>query len=156
MSYVISDISTDISTYSSQHGDFKSYKVRFNQTGDDVIQISQKASTPAPKVGDTLEGSIEETSFGKKFKKDFTPKSGAPAASTGKDPHTMYVSYAKDIVCVLIKGLVMPSDPKFEDEFNRAIQYVLAGAHELENASQTNQVKQIFPGSEPTTDSGGF
>lgn len=62
---------------SAQGGPMMSYKVMFEETGDKVIEMSQKASSPAPKAGDKLEGSIDMSSqYGPKFKKDFTKRGG--------------------------------------------------------------------------------
>jgi len=44
------------------------YAIKF-QNQDEAVEMSQKPDTPAPKAGDILEGEIESTQHGKRFKK---------------------------------------------------------------------------------------
>jgi N-methylhydantoinase B/oxoprolinase/acetone carboxylase alpha subunit len=71
-SYVIQAVSKTVRGFDGKFGPMKSYKVKFQ--GDDVaVEITQKAETPAPKLGDTLEGTIDTGgSFGPQFKKDYS------------------------------------------------------------------------------------
>ena len=47
----------------------------------EAVEISQKQSTPAPKAGDTLEGTINPTKWGRKFKKAQAAFSGGQKGS---------------------------------------------------------------------------
>lgn len=90
-----------------------SYKVLFDGL-DKAVEISQKATSRAPEVGDTVDGSIDMSApYGPKFKKEFSQGgfSAAPSSSTGSTPRrgesdadkfTMYLSYAKDVAVALI------------------------------------------------------
>lgn len=51
----------------SDYGMMSDYAISF-ESGE-TAQLSQKQTTPAPKVGDILEGTIEQTKYGPKFKK---------------------------------------------------------------------------------------
>lgn len=68
--FKITAVSPEVREYETKFGEMKSYKVRF-EGSQDVVEISQKASTPAPTVGQELEGTITDTEYGKKFKKAF-------------------------------------------------------------------------------------
>lgn len=126
--YTIQAVAPEPRKYSTKFGDMASYKVKFT-TEADTVEISQKEATPAPKPGDTLNGTITETEYGKKFKKDFAGggsgfKSGVSKAPS--DPFTMYLSYAKDIAVALIPST---KEPKYTD----IIDQVLVGAYALYN-----------------------
>lgn len=69
MKYSITSVSTAVRDYETKFGAMKSYKIMLD--GGEVVELSQKASTPAPTVGQELEGHIEEGQYGKKFKKEF-------------------------------------------------------------------------------------
>lgn len=70
MNYKITKVSETVRDYDTKFGAMKSYKVMLeNET--DPVEISQKASTPAPEAGQELSGSIQTTDYGKKFKKEF-------------------------------------------------------------------------------------
>lgn len=100
--YIIEAVAKDTRTYDSKYGKMISYKVKLPGVNDPV-EVSQKESTPAPKPGDVLKGTIEGSNFGPKFKKEFTPKAGGGGGGGGRetDPFTMYLSYAKDIAIAL-------------------------------------------------------
>lgn len=51
----------------SQYGQMTDYMLVFKDGS--AGEMSQKASTPAPKTGDTLDGTIEDTQYGPKFRK---------------------------------------------------------------------------------------
>lgn len=55
--------------YESKFGTMHKYAVQFEGEADGV-EISQKPTTPAPKAGDSLTGTIENTQYGKRFKKE--------------------------------------------------------------------------------------
>ena len=54
--------------YTTQYGPMAKYAIKF-QNQDEAVEMSQKPDTPAPKAGDILEGEIESTQHGKRFKK---------------------------------------------------------------------------------------
>lgn len=54
--------------YESKFGTMHKYIVQFE--GQPMpVELSQKPETPVPKTGDSLHGTIEDTQYGKKFKK---------------------------------------------------------------------------------------
>jgi hypothetical protein len=118
--YTVSAVHPDTKSYEGKYGTMVTYKVKFAEDAD-TIEISRKPSSPAPKVGDELEGVVNTTDYGKKFKQDFTQGQGgggrpafAGGGSGGKfssDPYTMYLSYAKDIA-------VIPQMFAFDGTFN--------------------------------------
>jgi hypothetical protein len=104
MNYTINSVAQDVREYTTAYGQMKAYKVRFNESGDTIVEIAQKFTTPAPKMGDVLQGTIDMNGeYGAKFKKDFTPKSAQSSAS--KDDRTMYTAYAKDLLVAIIENV---------------------------------------------------
>jgi hypothetical protein len=130
MQYTIQAVSPETRSFQTQYGDMVSYKVKFKEV-DSVVEISQKASTPAPSEGQTVNGTIDMSGkFGPKFKKEFSPggfgnsspsSGGTPASSGGgttskfkDDPYTMYLSYAKDVAVALINSADGFNKKKFD------------------------------------------
>lgn len=110
MQYTIKAVSSQTRSYETKFGPMISYKVMFE--GEETpVEVSQKAATAAPKVGDVVEGTIDTSGqYGPKFKKEYNQGGfgGAPrGGSSGgnkyqSDPFTMYLSYAKDVAVALI------------------------------------------------------
>lgn len=101
--YKIELVAEVVREYESKFGPMKSYKLKL--PGEiDPVELSQKATTPAPKVGDVLNGHLEDTEYGKKFKKDFQQGGGfkSGASKLPLDNFTMYLSYAKDLAIACI------------------------------------------------------
>jgi hypothetical protein len=72
-------------SFKTQYGEMLKYTVQF-EGSEDWVQINQKPDSPAPKVGDTLEGTIETTQYGKRFKKAQGP--GGFTGGRQNDPET--------------------------------------------------------------------
>jgi hypothetical protein len=115
--YTIKAVNPQVREYNTKFGPMKAYKLLLEDVVPPV-DLSQKADTPAPTVGQTLEGTIDMSgAYGPKFKKEYAsgnfPKGssgGSTASSAGttsgrgkfdNDPFTMYLSYAKDLVVAL-------------------------------------------------------
>lgn len=133
--YTIRGVSRNIREYSSKFGDMKSYKVALDGPDvapDEPIEISRKASSPAPQAGDSLEGHIEDGQYGKKFKQDYNSGgfSGGTKASGGSkvgDPFAMYLSYAKDIAVAMLD-----KDHKLDEgQYGLVLAAVIAGGQTL-------------------------
>lgn len=76
MQYTITAVSKNVRGFDGRHGAMSSYKVKLKDVPNPV-EISQKAETAPPKVGDSLEGTIDmSSSYGPQFKKDYTKKPG--------------------------------------------------------------------------------
>lgn len=72
MKYKIKAVSKQVREYDSKYGPMKSYKVAFEDY-DQAVEISRKDTSPAPQVGDELEGTIDMSGqYGPKFKQDFS------------------------------------------------------------------------------------
>lgn len=67
MTYTIKN-SMKTGEYEGKYGKLYKYTVQLEGESD-AVELSQKPTTPEPKTGDILEGIIEETQYGKKFKK---------------------------------------------------------------------------------------
>jgi len=67
MSYKV-ETSMKTGEYAGQYGQMIKYAVKFEDQNE-AVELSQKPETPAPKTGDVLEGEIEDTKWGKRFKK---------------------------------------------------------------------------------------
>jgi hypothetical protein len=85
MSYKIKQLGP-VSEYDTQNGKMKKYTVQF-EGSDDWVELSQKPTTPAPTVGQELDGTIEDTQYGKKFKKAYGAGGGF-AGGKAQDPAT--------------------------------------------------------------------
>lgn len=56
--------------WDSKYGPMIAYKVRFEgEQGTGEAQLNQKAGSPAPKIGETVDGLLEPTDFGYKLKR---------------------------------------------------------------------------------------
>lgn len=118
MEYKIAAVSDDVKTYDSKYGQMKQYKVKFDGVAE-AVSISQKATSPAPVVGSTLTGSIQDTEYGKKFKKEynqggFSGGSGGFKGKSQSDNFTMFLSYAKDLAVTMLQLDGEINDKKFE------------------------------------------
>jgi len=72
MIYKITAVGKGPKDWKSSYGAMKEYKIKLKDETD-IIRLNQKASTPAPEVGQELVGSIDFTDeFGPKFNKEFT------------------------------------------------------------------------------------
>lgn len=145
MQYTIKAVSPKTREYSTKFGDFISYRLKLSDTADDtVVELSQKADSRPPQVGDILEGTIDMSAqYGPKFKKDFGGggfgggQSGTGSSTTARsygskpgvssDPFTMYLSYAKDIAVALIGT----KDGFQPDKFDSILESVIAGGKSL-------------------------
>lgn len=145
MTYTIKAVNPEVRTYTTKFGDMASYKVMFNESPTPV-EISQKATTPPPTVGQALEGTIDMSGqYGPKFKKEYnqggnfgaSPQASQPS-STGAsgskskfsdDPFTMYLSYAKDLAVAKVNTTAALGNevPSYTDLLDQ----VLAGAYQL-------------------------
>lgn len=118
MEYTIEAVSPNVREYDTKFGPMKSYKLKLAGESE-AVELSQKASTPAPTVGSTLSGTISDTEYGKKFKKEYSNPTASGGAKFGgskpqADPFTMYLSYAKDIAVALIAKGTYKADTLFE------------------------------------------
>lgn len=118
MEYKVSAVSENVKTYESKYGPMKEYKVKLDGVAE-AVSINQKASSPAPEVGSTLTGSIQDTEYGKKFKKEYSQGgfgggSGGYKAKPQGDNFTMFLSYAKDLANTLLQLDGEIDDKKFE------------------------------------------
>lgn len=155
MTYTVQFVSPETRQYETKFGPMVAYKVKFAEAAD-TVDISQKPTSPAPYVGQTMDGHIEETQYGHKFKKEynqgggggFTPRgssgpapatastAGTPSKGAGKfndDPFTMYLSYAKDLAVALIAQGAIPGDKAFGDAYNAALAAAISGGKALYN-----------------------
>lgn len=115
--YRIQAVAMEVKEYTSKFGDMKNYRVQLSGETD-MVNINQKAATPAPLVGDVLNGTIEEGQYGKKFKKEYNPSGGPGLRSGGSKPFdsfSMYLSYAKDIAVALLATKEGFSEEKYAE-----------------------------------------
>lgn len=86
-------------SYTGKFGTMVKYAIQF-EGQEEAVELSQKPETPAPKAGDELEGTIEDTQYGKRFKK--AQGSFSKGGFSKSDPTSFYLSYGKDIVTAFI------------------------------------------------------
>jgi hypothetical protein len=70
--------------YETQYGKMVAYKLKL-EGSNDIVEISKKDTSPAPKIGDELNGTIEKTEFGHKFKADKMAFNGGGKTYQPKD-----------------------------------------------------------------------
>lgn len=159
--YTVTAVSAETRKYDTQFGQMISYKLKLEGV-DGVVELGQKTTTPAPQQGQVLNGHVETTQYGLKFKKEQAQGFGGgggftqpqPSASPGttssgsskssgfsnNDPFTMYLSYAKDIY------VAQEAAGTFDlDHFAQALEEVIIGGETLYNGR---------PGAEPSRTSG--
>jgi hypothetical protein len=85
--YTVIEVSPEVRDWqSAQGGPMKAYRMLLrDQTGQDIPQVewSRKPNSSPPVVGEVLDGTLEQTSFGPKFKKAQAMNGGGPR---GRDP----------------------------------------------------------------------
>lgn len=117
MEYKITAVSENVKTYESKYGQMKEYKVKLEGVAE-AVSINQKDSSPAPVVGSTLTGSIQDTEYGKKFKKEYSQGGFSGGSKSYSKPQgdnfTMFLSYAKDLANTLLQLDGEIDDKKFE------------------------------------------
>lgn len=152
--YKIQAVAPDTRSYETKFGQMTSYKIKLVDV-DKPVELSQKASTPAPQAGQTLHGHIEESQYGPKFKKEQQQAFGVMSSTSsgswngqgkssgfsGKfqsDPFTMYLSYAKDIAVALIAT----KDGFDSEKFGAILEEVIAGGKTLYNERPGAETKE--------------
>lgn len=156
MQYTIKAVSSQTRSYETKFGPMISYKVLFE--GEETpVEVSQKATTAAPKVGDVVEGTIDTSGqYGPKFKKEYSQggsfgasrgSSGAGGGKYQSDPFTMYLSYAKDVAVASI------SDGKFNaDLYAEVLEAVETGGKMLYGSRPGAEEKSTDVVPEKTSD----
>ena len=103
---------------SSKGGKMISYKLQLlDDRGVEmpgVVELSQKAETPAPKKGDTLDGTIDVSGqYGPKFKKDFS--GGSRSGGSPRDDAAIRAQFAIKTAVSLYGGLDADVKAKITD-----------------------------------------
>lgn len=164
--YKIQAVSTETRQYDTKFGPMISYKLKL-EGHDTPVELGQKSTTPAPQEGQTLNGHIEETQYGPKFKKEqafggggggFTQSPAATSQKTGggtqthqgtigdNSPFTMYLSYAKDIAVAHItsnKGVLDAT------AFGESLEHVILGGKTLYDHRPGGPAKDVKTTAEP-------
>jgi len=86
-------------SFESKFGPMVKYTVEL-EGEQDAVEIVQKPDSPVP--SGEINGTIETTQYGKKFKKEQSFGGGNKGNFTKADPNTMLISYAKDLTVALI------------------------------------------------------
>lgn len=90
--------------WSGAHGPMLDYQIKFKEEPE-WVTVTQKPSTPAPAVGQTLNGSITPTQYGKKFKKEQVMGGGASSSPRQPLDHdSMYRCNALNNATALVAG----------------------------------------------------
>lgn len=115
--FTVGAVSPQVRDWSSKDGNqFKEYKVhlRDGDTLHTAVSWSRKASSPAPEKGQVLEGNLEETQFGKKFKA--TPKAFGGGGARGRDPKERAEIRRQNAHSQALRWLEFKYDPKAVNE----------------------------------------
>lgn len=81
MNFNIEAVNPKTRTFDSKYGSMVSYQVKF-VGNDNAVEVTRKSSSPAPKAGDALEGTIDVSGeYGPKFKAEYANKSFGGAGS---------------------------------------------------------------------------
>lgn len=154
------DIKTDkvksilgVKPFESQHGTiwYHSLEMESGLVGE----IGKKKEN-AFRVGDSLTFTVEETSFGKKFKevKEFGGGGFGGGGASNKsfsDPRTMLLAYSKDIEVALIGQGAVPDDmvASILDRADRFVEWLEKGSLPQQTSTDTvsAEPEQAFTGS---------
>lgn len=77
--FKITNVDPETKRWSSQFGEFITYNLLLDETGEEIVQQNKKPDSPAPKIGDVIYGNIERNAFGAKFKSE--ARVGTPSVS---------------------------------------------------------------------------
>lgn len=66
--YTITAVSPKVDEWEGKYGAMKTYHVRVDAHGEDVVQVNKKPESPAPQKGETIHGEISSTEHGLKYK----------------------------------------------------------------------------------------
>jgi hypothetical protein len=152
-------------TYESQYGEddgsgkkvMVKYTVQF-EGSDDAVEVSQKPTTAAPKPGDEMDGTIETTQYGKRFKKaagsgDGFNRAAGPATRASIEAQTSLnaaVTTVRDYYALLEPGT--NSELKLSEYVGKVVQVskVFAGtlAGKDVGADPVATVQEVMPGAE--------
>lgn len=124
-----------------KYGELVIYQIQF-EGREDWIELSQKPTTPAPTVGQELEGDIENTQYGPRFKKAQKAFNGGSSGMSNKQVALLAAASA----------VKLPNDGQIIELADKLLDY-LAGSPgtsgTLTSASATNEGKSPAP---PATD----
>lgn len=74
-------------SFSTEHGQFVSYEVRFSgEQGSGVAQHKRKASSPAPAVGEVIDAELVQKNGKTELKRVWKQNGGGGGSSTGRSP----------------------------------------------------------------------
>lgn len=154
------DIKTDkvksilgVKPFESQHGTIWYHSLEM-ESG--LIGEIGKKKENAFRVGDSLTFTVEETSFGKKFKevKEFGGGGnfgGGASHKSFSDPRTMLLAYSKDIEVALIGQGAVPDDmvASILDRADRFVEWLEKGSTAQQTSTDTvsPEPEQAFTGS---------
>lgn len=123
----------------SQYGVMTDYMMMLTDDGNNSVagELSQKQSSPAPKAGDTLSGTIEQTNYGPKFKKDKPAYGGAGVAP--RDPETQrYIMRQNALTTAVNRGICKVEQlckfAKDAKEVEKILDEELSGKHLIQVA----------------------
>jgi hypothetical protein len=90
MAYEVVDVKPDPRQWENKHNNqpMLSWRIDIRDAAGTVhqnVELPQRASSPAPTVGQALDGNLDNTQYGLRFKKAFTPGAGG-GAPRGKTP----------------------------------------------------------------------
>lgn len=110
------------------------YLVTFNED-DREVKMNRKFP---PKVGTELVGDIITAQWGSYFKKDPNANNQITYTKTASDmprknEHTMYVSYAKDLLIAYMNHIDWDFDKLSEEGFDITVRLVAAAAKTMES-----------------------
>jgi len=77
--YKVAKVSPTTKEWESKYGKFITYYVLLEGEGQEPVEMNKKPDSPAPKVGDTLYGTLTASQFGQKFKTEKRPEPSKPA-----------------------------------------------------------------------------
>jgi hypothetical protein len=92
MAYEVVDVKPDPRQWENKHNNqpMLSWRIDIRDASGTVhqnVELAQRASSPAPTVGQALEGNLDNTQYGLKFKKAFAPGAGGGGGGyKGKSP----------------------------------------------------------------------
>jgi hypothetical protein len=157
MNYTITAVSPEVSSYQGMYGTMKVYTCKL-QGVEGSVEISQKEDKPPVKAGDTVDGAIEHTAYGQRFKKTYTPngpgassKSNYSSDSKSRDDNiTFYISYAKDLMVAYLQQV--GAGDIDESTFEKIIGMVATGGMKLKDEQPVKSLGKEYDDMEEVLD----
>jgi hypothetical protein len=113
--------------FDTQHGTFQAYALTLEAADKSLVtaELVQKPETAQPAIGASVEGTLEDGQYGKRFKKDRAP--GAPGGRAPVDPkRETRITHMHAQKCALSYAHLRQAQGKLPAEFGLQDLFIVA------------------------------